>query len=70
MDKFEMHRDKYTDRISAIISKAEEAIIQLDDTIDESFIVARTKRNEVALHMPTEDERAVVKELRWFSLAR
>ncbi len=36
--------------------------------LDESFIVARTKQNNVALHMPTEDEKQVVKKLQWFSL--
>lgn len=36
--------------------------------LDESFIVARTKQNNVALLLPTEDEKEVVKKLRWFSL--
>lgn len=36
--------------------------------LDETFIVARTKLKDVALHFPTDDEKQVVKELRWFSL--
>jgi len=35
---------------------------------DETFVVVKTKRNDIALCAPTEDEKQVVKELRWFSL--
>jgi 8-oxo-dGTP pyrophosphatase MutT (NUDIX family) len=34
----------------------------------ETYIVAKTKQREVALHNPTEDEKLVVKKLQWFSL--
>lgn len=36
-------------------------------TLAESFIVAKTKNRNVALHRPTEDERKVITQLRWFS---
>lgn len=36
--------------------------------LDETFVVARTKQKDVVLHNPTEDERQVVKHLKWFSL--
>ena len=36
--------------------------------LDESFIVARTISQNVALHKPTENEKQVVKKLQWFSL--
>ena len=36
--------------------------------LEESFIVAKTKRKDVVLHAPTEDEKQVVKKLQWFSL--
>lgn len=36
--------------------------------LEESFIVARTKQIDVALHIPTEDEKQVVKKLEWFSI--
>lgn len=35
---------------------------------EESFIVATTTKTNIALHVPTEDERQVVKKLQWFSL--
>lgn len=34
----------------------------------ETFIVAKTKLNQVFLHQPTADEKEVVKKLEWFSL--
>jgi len=37
-------------------------------TLAESFIVAKTKNSNVALHKPTQDECEVVKQLKWFSL--
>lgn len=37
-------------------------------TLAESFIVAKTTNLNVALHMPTEDEREAIKQLKWFSL--
>lgn len=36
--------------------------------LEESFIVAKTKQKNVFLQAPTEDEKDVVKKLRWFSL--
>lgn len=35
---------------------------------DETFVVIKTTQKNVALYKPTQDEQAVVKELRWFSL--
>lgn len=36
--------------------------------LHETFIVAKTKKDNVQLHQPTNDEKAVVKKLAWFSL--
>lgn len=36
--------------------------------LEESFIVARTKQIDVTLHIPTADEKQVVKKLQWFSI--
>lgn len=35
---------------------------------EETFIVARTKQKDVALYSPTETEKLIVKDMRWFSL--
>lgn len=36
--------------------------------LKEYFIVAKTQKSDVSLHLPTHDEKAVVKKLVWFSL--
>ncbi len=36
--------------------------------LNETFVVAHTKKREVALHSLTANEKEVVKELKWFSL--